>query len=81
MKKERYAVDRIVSGIAVLIPDNDGKPVELDAVVYSLSESDIVDITFDGEKIVSLVKLPDEREIRLARVRKKLEFLKNKNKK
>ena len=82
MKTERYAVDRIEDGLAVLIADNDGvAALTLSADEYSLRVNDIVDITAEGDSIISLERRDDIRDERLASVKSRLQGLFKRSKK
>ena len=78
---KRYSVDRIVEGIAVLIPDGEGDALHLDANEYSLSANDIADIELDGSKVLSLTKDERARAERLSKAKSKLHSLFAKKKK
>lgn len=82
MSEQRYAVDRIEEGLAVLIPDKDGlEPLYLSAVEYGLRVNDIVDITEDDGNIVSLKMRDDIREERISSVKSRLQGLFKRGKK
>lgn len=78
---ERYSVDRIVDGIATLVHDGDGATIYIDAEKYALSVNDIVDATFDGDRILSLTKDEEEKQRRLLMAKSRLHSLFNKSKK
>ncbi len=81
--KLRYCVDRVVEGILVLVPDEDGAPVlKLDKNDYPYAQNDVLDIELDecGD-VVSATARPDVRDERLAKNKSRLHALFNKNKK
>ena len=81
MKNVRCSVDRIVSGIAVLISD-ENEIIELNAEDYALHTNDVVDLTIDGKEIKELVRIDSEREQRLKKNKSRLSSLfKNKGNK
>ena len=77
---ERYSVDRIVDGIATLVHDGDGATIYIEAAKYSLSVNDIVDVTFDGDLVLSLTKDEEEKQRRLMMAKSRLHSLFNKSK-
>ena len=76
----RYAVDRIVDGLAVLIPDNEGNTLYLDARKYGLCANDILDITMSDDGEPEITKNEEEKIRRLENSRIKLNSLFNKKK-
>ena len=82
MEKERYAVDRIEGGLAVLVADRGGvADLHLLAAEYGLAVNDILDITSDGGAIISIRKRDDIRDERLASVESRLHNLFKRGKK
>lgn len=81
MITRRYAVDRIEGRLAVLVADERGvADLHLDASEHGLCVNDIADCDFEGDRLVSLRKNPEERERRLASNRSRLRALFNKKK-
>ncbi len=82
MQTRRYVVDRVDSGLLVLVPDEKHPTLTLPASEYPFHVNDVVDIGFDENGIiVSAVANPDERELRLSKVSSRLRSLFNKSKK
>ena len=81
MKKIRFSVDKITGDIALLVPDDDGKPITVSATEHELRENDVADVTISDEKIVKIEILKSEAEARLASNASRLRSLFSRNKK
>lgn len=74
MKSEKYAVDRIEGELAVLISD-EGSILHLPKEKYSLKVNDLLLLTFEGDKLLSLEMLEVEKERRLEKNKSRLSAL------
>ena len=80
MKTLRYSVDRIEGELAILVPDEGKSVIELPVSRFGFKVNMILDVTFDGEKIVSIKEVSDEQDKRLAANKSRLRSLFAKNK-
>ncbi len=76
-----YSVDRITEGIAVLVPDEGKKTLKISVADFPCSVNDILEVEYDGDKIISVSSKPEERESRLKKNADRLAVLFAKRKK
>ena len=76
----RYSVDRIVDGIAALVHDGQGETLYLNADEYGLSVNDVVDVIFETDATIRIIKDEEEKKKRLLQAKSKLHSLFNKGK-
>lgn len=82
MKKNvRYAIDRKEGTLLVLIPDVGQKELFLNKNQYDLSVGDVVDVTFEGDAVVSVSLCEEETERRNSSMHSRLAALFAKGKK
>ena len=74
MKTLKGSVDRIESGVAVIITDS-GKKFEVPAEQYGLSANDIVELTADESGVKTIEKNDAERDERLTKNKERLRSL------
>jgi hypothetical protein len=74
-------VDRIEGNLAVLVSDEGKHTITLSAQDFGLHTNLTVDVTFDGEQIISVKEVAGESERRLAENTNRLHALFSRNKK
>ena len=78
---KRYTVDRIEGSLAVLVSDEGKHTLTLSAHEFGLHTNMTLDVTFDGERVVSVKEVEGESERRLSENTNRLHALFSKNKK
>ncbi len=79
--KKIFSIDRIEGELAVCISDDDDKINVHVSELCGLGVRDVFAATLDGEKISDVVPMPEERDRRLERNKKRLHDLARRNRK
>ena len=77
----RFAIDRIEGAWLVLVPDEGQKELLLEKNQYAFSVGDVLDVTLEGEEILSVARCEKETERRKSSGRSRLAALFAKGKK
>lgn len=83
MKQHKYTVDRIEGNIAVLLLRQDetvSYDIPLEQLPNGVAEGDILSACIEGEKVVSVTLLKNEKADQQQKIRNKLQNLIDKNK-
>lgn len=77
----RFAVDRTEGTLLVLVPDEGEKALWLDKKQYVFSVGDVLDVTLDGDAVLSVKLCKEETERRKSSAKSRLAalFAKSKN--
>ncbi len=79
--KKIFSVDRIEGELAVCISDDDDKIDVPVSELYGMTVRDVFEATLDGDKLSDVVPMPEERDRRLERNKKRLHDLARRNRK
>lgn len=79
--KKIFSVDRIEGELAVCISDDDDKIDVPVSELFGMTVRDVFSATFDGDKLSDVVPMPEERDRRLERNKKRLHDLARRNRK
>ena len=79
--KKIFSVDRIEGELAVCISDDDDKINVPVSELFGMTVRDIFEATLNGDKLSDVVPMPEERDRRLERNKKRLHDLARRNRK
>ena len=79
--KKIFSVDRIEGELAVCISDDDDKIDVPVSELFGMTVRDVFEATLDGDKLNDVVPMPEERDRRLKRNKKRLHDLARRNRK
>ena len=79
--KKIFSIDRIEGDIAVCISDDDERIDVSLGELYGMSVRDVFSAEICGEELIGVIPMPEERDRRIERNRKRLHDLARKSKK
>ena len=79
--KKIFSVDRIEGELAVCISDDDDKINVPVSELFGMTVRDVFEATLNGDKLSDVVPMPEERDRRLERNKKRLHDLARRNRK
>ena len=80
-EKKIFSIDRFEGELAVCLSDNDDVVVVTVASLGGLVPNDIFAAFIEGDKLIEITPMPEERDRRIERNRKRLHDLARKSKK